>query len=220
MIKAILFDLDGTLINTNNLIVKSFQYAFKKHLNLDMDYDNIVKHFGEPLMHTMAMYDAENPHQLISVFREYNEEMHDELVEGFEQVNETLNELKNLGIKLAVVTSKRKDMSYRGLKLFNIFDYMDVIVTPEDTEKHKPEGEPVLKALEMLKLKPEEAIMVGDSANDILCAQNAGCLSCLVKYTALPLEDMLKYKPDYAVDRLWELIDIVSGSEDIAQVSS
>lgn len=209
MIKAILFDLDGTLVDTNNLIIQSFKHTFKKELNLDVDEAEIVMYFGEPLKYTLAKYGEENLDKLMNTYRSYNETMHDELACAVESADNALKALKASGIKVGVVTSKRRNMAERSLKLFNILDQMDIIVTPEDTEKHKPEGEPVLKACEILGIKPSEAIMVGDSYFDILCGKNAGAKTCLVKYTALPMEELLKYEPDYIIDDLNDLIKLL-----------
>lgn len=208
MIKAVLFDLDGTLINTNELIVESFQYTFKNLLNIEVTRDEIVKTFGEPLKDTMASYDEERADLLVSFYRNYNENKHDKLANIFKGVKEGLISLKSRGIKLGVVTSKRMALAMRGLKLINIYDYMDVIVTPEDTEKHKPLGDPAKKACELLEIDAEEAIMVGDSHNDILCGKNAGCSTALVKYTALSIDELMEYRPDYVIESIEDLVGI------------
>lgn len=209
MIKAVLFDLDGTLINTNDLIIDSFKHTFKKHLNIDVHESEIVMHFGEPLLDTLAEYDKENAHILMQTYREYNEEIHDELAKEIVGAKETLSELKALGIKVGVVTSKRRELAERGLKLFNLLDIMDVVITPEDTTKHKPEAEPVLKACDILAVRPEETIMVGDSHFDILCGKNAGAKACLVKYTALPIDMIMLHTPEYLVDEIKDILKIV-----------
>lgn len=214
MIKAILFDLDGTLINTNELIVESFNYAFKKHNNINIDREEIVATFGEPLGDTMARYDSEHSEILVKLFRSYNESKHDELATTFEGIEEGLKALKAINVKLGVVTSKRKIMAERGLKLIGIYDYMDVIVTPEDTDRHKPLGDPAEKACELLGIEPREAIMVGDSHNDILCGKSAGCSTCLVTYTALDMDSLLKHKPDYVIDKIEELVGICKNLEE------
>ncbi|MCT8975573.1 pyrophosphatase PpaX [Clostridium sp. CX1] len=208
MIKAILFDLDGTLINTNELIIESFQYTFNKHLNREVSREEIVRTFGEPLRGTMANYDEKSADLLVAIYREYNEKKHDELAYIFEGVKEGLVNLREMGVKLAIVTSKRRALAERGLKLINVFDYMDVIVTPEDTLKHKPLGDPAEKACEILKIRPDEAIMVGDSHNDILCGRNAGCSTAIVKYTALSMRELMEHKPDYVIDSIEDLVGI------------
>lgn len=210
MIKAVLFDLDGTLINTNNLIIKSFNHTFKKHLNKTLDEKKIVMFFGEPLKETLARYDRENVDALLKTYMEYNEVKHDELTKSFEGVEDAIKSIKERDIKVGVVTSKRRVMALKGLQLFGLDKLMDVIITPEDTKLHKPNGEPVLKACEVLKISPEEAIMVGDSYYDILCGKNAGAKACLVKYTALPIEEILKYDPDYTIDSIRELVEFIA----------
>lgn len=209
MIKAVLFDLDGTLIDTNNLVIESFKHTFKEELNIDVPESEIVMYFGEPLIDTLARYDKENAHLLLNTYIKYNESIHDDTAKEVVDAKETLSELKALGIKVGVVTSKRKLIAERGLKLFNLFDKMDVIITPEDTSKHKPEAEPVLKACELLKVQPNEALMIGDSHYDILCGKNAGAKTCLVKYTVLPIDKIMSYNPEYAVDSIKEVINIV-----------
>ncbi|MCM0650545.1 pyrophosphatase PpaX [Clostridium swellfunianum] len=209
MIKAILFDLDGTLIDTNDLIIQSFKHTFKRHLNKEVPESEIVMNFGEPLLATLQKYDNENADILIQTYRSYNEAIHDELTKEIVGVKETLRELKTLGIKIGVVTSKRRALAERGLKLFNLYELMEVIITPEDTEKHKPDAEPMLKACELLGVLPEEALMVGDSHYDILCGKNAGSKACLVKYTALPVDKIMEHKPHYAVDDIKEVLQIV-----------
>ncbi|WP_291572417.1 pyrophosphatase PpaX [Clostridium sp. UBA4548] len=209
MIKGILFDLDGTLINTNMLIINSFKYVFKENLDLIVEDNEIVQYFGEPLTYTMAKYTKDRVEELVQKYVEYSLSIHDEYTESFKGVEEGLIILREKGYKLAIVTSKRRTTALRGLRLFDLEKYFEVIVSPEDTEKHKPEGEPVLKACELLKLEPDEVLMVGDSHNDILCGKNAGAKTCLVKYTALPLEKLLEHKPDYVIDSVEEILNVI-----------
>ncbi|MBP1744632.1 MAG: pyrophosphatase [Firmicutes bacterium] len=208
MIKAILFDLDGTLIDTNELIVECFQYALKEHKNLDVPREDVVKTFGEPLVFAMQKYGEDNVDDLLNLFRKHQETRHDIMARECGGVTDGIKELKEDGIKIALVTSKRRPMTERGLNLIDIFKYMDAVVAFEDTEDHKPTGVPALKACELLDVRPEETIMVGDSHNDILCGKDAGCYTCLVSYTALPLEELMSYEPDFIIDRLSELVEI------------
>ena len=208
MIKAILFDLDGTLIDTNELIVECFQYALKEHKNLDVPREDVVKTFGEPLVFAMQKYGEDNVDDLLNLFRKHQETRHDIMARECGGVTDGIKELKEDGIKIALVTSKRRPMTERGLNLIDIFKYMDAVVAFEDTEDHKPTGAPALKACELLDVRPEETIMVGDSHNDILCGKDAGCYTCLVSYTALPLEELMSYEPDFIIDSLSELVEI------------
>jgi pyrophosphatase PpaX len=212
VIKAVLFDLDGTLIDTNKLIIESFKHTFRNHLNKDISEGDIINCFGEPLTITLARYDKDNVEELMKTFKKFNEDKHDELASGISNAIETIKELKKLDIKIAVVTSKRRMMAERGLKLFGLFELIDLLITPEDTIKHKPDGEPAEKACQILKVYKHEALMVGDSHFDILCGKNAGCKTCVVGYTALPIENIMKYNPDYKIENLKDLLNIIETS--------
>lgn len=210
MIKAVLFDLDGTLLDTNDLILASFREAFSKCLGMNLDDKEISKHFGKPLEDSFSDYaDKDIVKEMIKTYRSYNDANHDSKCMSFEGVHDILKELKRKGIKLAVVTSKRKIMCERGMKISGIYDYIDVIITPENTEKHKPDKEPALKACELLEELPEKSLFVGDSTFDILCGKAAGCYTCAVSYTALPIEELEKVKPDYFISKFSELLTVI-----------
>lgn len=193
MIKAILFDLDGTLLDTNELIYNSFCHTFNEFINREVSKSEITNLYGKPLEYSFSSYteDKELVDKMIKVYREYNLKHHDNMCVPFDGVVELLTKLKNKGIKLGIVTSKKKDTAIRGMKVGKILDFMDVIITPEVTKKHKPHGEPALKACEILNVSPSETIMVGDSSYDLLCGKRAGCYTCGVHYTAINIEELL-----------------------------
>ena len=211
MIKAVLFDLDGTLINTNELIYNSFSYVLRDVLKLNVCDEEITSTYGKPLENTMKKYenDKYTAEELIRIYRKYNEEHHDNMCKPFQGVSKMLKALKDKGIKTAIVTSKRKGLAMRGLKLGNLLQYMDVVISPEDTIKHKPEAEPAIKACEALNVKTSEAIMVADSSYDLLCGKKAGCLTCGVSYTQTGIENLLNTNPDYMVKNPLEILDIL-----------
>lgn len=210
--KYILFDLDGTLIDTNQMIIDSFKHTYKTHLNRDIEEKEILLNFGEPLITTLRRYSSENAEELYDTFINYNESIHDNSVSLCCNIQECLAKLKEMGCILAVVTSKRQKMAHRGLELLDIMKYFSVVVTVDDTEEHKPHPAPVLKALEKLGAAPEEAIMVGDSIFDIQCAHNAGVKAVQVTWGA-SLEHLQHETPEYLVDNALEIVDIVSGKD-------
>jgi pyrophosphatase PpaX len=211
MIKAVLFDLDGTLLDTNELIYDSFCTAFKDILDMKLPKEEITLLYGKPLKYTFSNYtdDKDIIEKLIDSYRSYNGKHHDNMCKPFKGVKELLLALKERGIKLGIVTSKRKEVAKRGLILGEIIDYMDIIISPEDTIKHKPEGEPALKACEILKISPKEAIMVGDSPYDLLCGKNAGCFTCGVEYTAIQVEELIKTEPSYMIKKPLDLLELI-----------
>ncbi|HHY92922.1 MAG TPA: HAD hydrolase-like protein, partial [Firmicutes bacterium] len=142
--RCVLFDLDGTLIDTNRLIIESFQYTLRKHLGCEAPETEIVSTFGRPLLEGLAHFSREKAPEMLKTYRAYNEARHDATTTLVPGVRETLTALKEAGLALAVVTSKRRGLALRGLQLFGLDAYMDAIVTPEDTTRHKPEPDPVL----------------------------------------------------------------------------
>ncbi len=211
MIKAILFDLDGTLLDTNELIYNSFRHTFNEFVNREVSKSEITSLYGKPLEYSFSNYteDKELVNKMIKVYREYNLKHHDNMCAPFDGVVELLTKLKNKGIKLGIVTSKKKDTAVRGMEIGNIIKFMDVIITPELTEKHKPDGEPALKACEILNVNPNETIMVGDSSYDLLCGKRAGCYTCGVYYTAINIEELLEVQPTYMIKHPLDILELI-----------
>lgn len=210
MIKAVLFDLDGTLLDTNELIYTSFVKTFKDKLNIELKKEEVTQFFGIPLGDPFKKYtNSENVDELVAYYREYNEAIHDTMCFAFEGVKELLTSLRDKGIKIAIVTSKRRELAERGMKIAGIYDFMDVIITPESTKKHKPDGEPAIKACNDLGIDPSEAIMVGDSPFDIYCGKNAGCKTCGVNYTFIDLNVLKESEPDYFIDKPLDILNLI-----------
>ncbi len=209
--KYVLFDLDGTLIDTNRLIIDCFKHTYKAHLDLDVSEEEILKHFGEPLIITLRRYSEEKHQEMFETYVSFNEAIHDDYVTLCPGVRECLEGLKSLGCTMAVVTSKRRRGALKGLELFGIKDCFKAIVALEDTERHKPEPEPILRAIELLGADLDSVLMVGDSIFDIECASNAGVKSVLVNWSAANGFQDEQKTPDYTVRSMEEVIDIVRG---------
>ncbi|MFZ5352235.1 MAG: pyrophosphatase PpaX [Bacillota bacterium] len=207
--KYILFDLDGTLIDTNRLIIDSFKHTYKTHLDMEVTEEQILKNFGEPLITTLKRYSEEKAEEMFQTYISFNEAVHDEYVSLCSGVKECLKVLSEMGCVMAVVTSKRKKIALRGLELFGIHKYFESMVAYEDTISHKPEPEPILLALKQLGADKQEALMIGDSVFDIQCARNAGVKSILVKWSAADGFQGEAAAADYVVHEIQEIVDIV-----------
>lgn len=212
IIRGILFDLDGTLIDTIDLIIKAFDHSFDVCLNKKIPHEEFVKYFGLPLRSAMRNYVPEDQVEtLCDVYREFNLQYHDELIKPFMGVTATLTALKERGIKIAVVTSKKVPMANRGLHCMGLENYIDVVIGCDICEYHKPHPEPMQKALSALELRAEECICVGDSPFDLQSGQAAGCYgAAAVRYTSFDWQQMLlEGKPDYILEKITDLIPIV-----------
>ena len=208
MIKAVLFDFDGTLIDTNDLIFQSYRTAFKSVLDRDISDEEILTLYGRPLRGSLMEY-GEPWERLYNAYRDFNETRHDDLAKGFEGAAEGVRLIREMGFKTGIVTAKRLHMVKRGLSIMGLEDAFDVIVTPDDTDKSKPDPEPVLCGCKKLNVLPGETLYVGDSIFDMQAGKAAGALLCAVKYTLTPIDKISAFKPQFFVDSMTELADLL-----------
>lgn len=192
MIRTVLFDLDGTILDTNELIIQSFLHTFEGVTPEPVTREHIIPNMGRPLVDQMVYFSGrQQVDDLVMKYRKFNVEKHDELVKEFPFVKETLARLHAAGIKLGVVTSKIRLTTEMGLRLTGMFEYFGTIVTVDDVEKPKPDPEGIFKALQALGGDSQSALMVGDSHYDLEAARNAGVSSVAVAWS-LKGEDYLK----------------------------
>ena len=181
MINTVLFDFEGTLVNTNDVIIASWQHTYMYYLGREESLEKITACFGEPLLLTMEREFPEvDPRESAEVYRNFQKENADELVKIFPGIKELLESLKTDGCRMGVVTSRTRESAQRYMDMFGIGDYFEEMVSCDDTDIHKPNPEPILLCLKKMGITAEEALMVGDSPFDIKCANNAGVKSVLV----------------------------------------
>ena len=215
-IKAVLFDFDGTLMDTNGIIINSWQYAFKVAEGRVLTLDEIRRNFGEPLRDSMVhLFPGRDPDEMVDLYRHYQRHIFMDKLHMFPGMRELVLGLKERGIKVAVVTSRFWNTIRKGVYLFDIADEFDAVVSGEDNTKPKPDPEPCLVCLERLGASPEEALVIGDTKFDILCGKNAGIRTVLVNWT-LAVSDEEKqgvYRPDYFIDRAEDVYSIIDSIE-------
>ena len=205
-IDTVLFDLDGTLINTNELIIASFLHTLDHYFPKQYNREGVIQFIGPSLHDSFGRVNPEKVDEMIEMYRTFNHEKHDELVEEYDTVFETVKQLHEKGYKLAVVTTKRSETAKMGLKLTGLDQFFDVIVGIDDVDKVKPDPEPLLKALDALNSSPEKAIMVGDSQYDILGGKNTGTKTAGVAWTIKGREFLANYGPDVMLETMADLL--------------
>lgn len=208
-IDTLLFDLDGTLIDTNELIIKSYLHTFEEYYPGEYVREDVLPFMGPPLREVFDRIDMEKSEEMVKTYRTYNLAKHDELVTAFDGVVDTIQHLHQLGFKLAIVTTKIADTAMMGLKLTGLDEYFDVVIALEDVEEPKPDPEPVYTALQRLGAKPENAMMIGDNHHDILSGKNAGTQTAGVAWSLKGKEHLLTYEPDYILDDIKDLLTIL-----------
>lgn len=204
----VLFDLDGTLIDSGAIILASFRHATRTVLAREIPDAELEALVGGSNIHDqMRAIDAGRVDELVRVYREHNEPLHDEL-EAFEGIEMVLAELRRQGRRLGIVTAKRRksvDLAFAVLPLERFFD---VVVTSDMTERHKPDPEPVLTAIEQLGAAPETTAFVGDSPFDVGAGKAAGVFTVAVAWGNIHPAERLD-EADVLVESPRELLGVL-----------
>ncbi len=208
-VNTLLFDLDGTLIDTNELIISSFLHTLDQYYPEKYKREDAIQFIGPPLYDTFVAIDETRVDEMVKTYREHNLSHHDQIVTEFEGVFETVEALYKKGYKLGIVTTKLRGTVNMGLKLTKLDQFFDVVVTLDDVKKAKPDPEPIHKALALLNSSPEETIMVGDNHHDIVAGQNAGTKTAGVAWSLKGVEYLQTFKPDYMLHNMSDLLAIL-----------
>jgi pyrophosphatase PpaX len=205
---TVLFDLDGTLIDSGAIILASFRHATRTVLSREIPDAELAALVGGSSIHEqMRSIDPRRVDELVRVYREHNEPLHDEL-EAFEGVEQLLAELKRQGRKLGIVTTKRRKTVELAFAVLPLERFFDAVVTSEATARHKPDPEPVLTALEQLGALSSEAAFVGDSPFDVAAGKAAGVFTVAVAWGNIHPPERLA-QADVLVHTPAELLDVL-----------
>ncbi len=223
MLDAGLFDFDGTLVDTTELIYQSMRHATGEVFGCELPHEVLMANVGQPLPRQMEVLvegyagdrggstdPARLANELLESYRLHNERNHEDLIREFPGIEETLARLREAGIKVAVVTSKRRSSVELAVQTFpGLGEVADHFVTMEDTDEHKPRPAPLLKGLELLGASRESAAYVGDSPHDVEAARAAGIPSVALSWGAFPESVLREAEPDYVVPDLDSAVDVL-----------
>jgi pyrophosphatase PpaX len=211
---AVLFDLDGTLIDSVELIVNSALYAFDKCGHPPPAAEEWLADLGLPLRTMFGRFisDESAMEELVAGYREYQLANHDRLVRPYDEVAATLTALHDRGHALAVVTSKAEPLARRGLAHVGLDRFFEVIVGLESCTRHKPDPEPVHIALDRLGVPPKDAAFVGDSPHDMAAGRAAEVTTIAALWGPFTRAQLAPSEPDYYIERMSELIPIVGAT--------
>jgi pyrophosphatase PpaX len=211
LLRAALFDFDGTLVDTTELIYQSMRHATGEVLGREIPREELLANVGQPLPRQMQLIDADRAEALLESYRLHNEEHHDNLIQEFPGIEESLARLRANQVRVAVVTSKRRFSVQMALQSFpGLGEVVDRFVTMEDTTQHKPDPAPLLKGLELLGGVPRsEAAYVGDSPFDVAAAKAAGIESVAVSWGAFSEDTLRLAEPDHLVEDIDSAVDVL-----------
>jgi pyrophosphatase PpaX len=206
--RVVLFDLDGTLIDSGPIILASMEHAVRTVLGREIPREQLALTIGgQGIVAQMQAIDPAHAEELLEVYKDHNDGLH-ETLEAFDDLLELLPRLRGEGRRLGIVTAKRHRTVELSLERFPALrDDFDVVVAHEDTERHKPDPDPVLLAVEKLDASPEEAAYVGDSPFDIRAAKAADVFAIAVGWGGIHPDDrLLAEEPDAFVASPQELL--------------
>ncbi len=208
-INTVLFDFDGTIMDTNDLILQSWQNTFRVLTGHEAEEKTILATLGEPLELTLERFFPDVPLQkCLDTYRGWHHDNFVQLIKMFPGMLELLEELRSRGYKMGLVTSRLKYTTMLGVEKYDLGKYFDYILTADDTDKHKPDPAPILITLEKLGSLPEESIMIGDTLLDMGCARNAGVTSVLVDWT-IAVSEKDKTQADHIIKKAEDLLEIL-----------
>lgn len=208
-IDTLLFDLDGTLVDSNECILESLRRTILHYIpDYPMTRSTLLEMMGPPLSETFQIHSKNHDviQDMIRYYRSVYSLLEPEMISLYPGTIEMLEYFKRQNMKIAIVTTKFKESAYPSIKKFHIDRYLDLLIGLDDVQNHKPHPEPVLKAIRELGSK--RAIMTGDNRSDIESGKYAGILTCGVDWS-LKRQDLLSSSPDFWVHSFQEFINII-----------
>jgi pyrophosphatase PpaX len=209
MIKVVIFDLDGTLIDTNDLIIDAFYHVINELLGRSPTEEELNYVYGKTLDEQMEFFSVEESHKLVEAYKSFYRAHMDERTHLFEGIKDLLDELAKIDIKMATVTNKGSRGVRHAFDKFGIGKYFDATISADDVSNGKPDPEGIFAVLNRLGVEAEEALFVGDSLNDISAAKKAGVLSVLVGWTLFHEDHYSEFGADFIINKPTELLNLI-----------
>lgn len=211
----VLFDLDGTIVDTVELITQSFRHATRTVLGKVLPDEVITAGVGQPLLAQMQRLSADHAQELLEVYREYNHRCHDDLIRRYAGIEEMLVALRTAGRQLGIVTSKGQEATDMAFRSVGLAHHFDVVITASDTEEHKPSPVPLRLCLARLGATAAGSIYVGDSPYDVQAGLAAGMATVAVSWGLFDRATLLAARPRYWVDSPTELLALCLRGEGV-----
>src|ERR1019366_93274 len=214
-LRAVLFDLDGTLLDSIGLIVDAMHHAFEGFDGTVPADSSWMAGIGTPLYKQLALYarSAEELDMLRERPRAYQFIHHDDVIREYPGTSAVLENLHARGLVMGIVTSKGDELARRGLELTGLAKFLPGVVSADSVTKHKPEPEPVLLALEQLGVGADEALMMGDSPHDISSGNAAGVRTIGALWGPFTREQIAVAHPAYWLSNIRELPSLLEALE-------
>lgn len=219
-LECILFDLDGTLIDTIELIRESMRHATATVLGEALPDDVLMRNVGVPLINQMREFSPEHADALLAAYREHNHRVHDVMVKEYPGVETALERFSARGLKMGIVTSKSRAVALMGIDRFSLMRFFETLVACDDVPIHKPEPYPLLHAAQQLGVEITRCAYVGDSPHDMAASIAAGSISIAATWGGFTKERVLEPGPEYVAESIADVEAILGGHEKAYRVNS
>lgn len=207
--EAVVFDLDGTVVDSVELIIVSFQHAMREVLGREVSREGSIAYVGRPLREQMMFFSPEHVDELVASYREFNHREHDRMLTLYDGISPLLDRLQRSGVKLGLVTSKSRYTTQMAFDLTGIESYFGATVCADESPGNKPSPDPILLCLERLQVSPNDAAYVGDSPSDIQAAHAAGVDAIGVTWGVFDPDTLAAEKPGRLVHTICELAEVL-----------
>jgi len=208
---ACLYDLDGTLIDSIELIFATYRHTLLQHRGTAPSDDVWLQGLGTTLREQLGPFarDADELEDMVATYRDFNFAHHDAMIRPFPGTRTAVAGLKQRGVKLGIVTSKMQYGLRRGLRVCGLDDLFTVLVAADDVEKHKPDPTPVLLAMEQLRVEPGRTLFVGDSPHDVVAGNAAGVTTAAALWGPFPRPTLEQAAPDHWLEQPSDIAGLV-----------
>jgi HAD superfamily hydrolase (TIGR01509 family) len=207
---AFIFDIDGTLTSTNELIFATFNHVTEKYLNKSYSPNEIISFFGPTEDVILKNWMGNRYDDARRDYYKFYADNHDAMAHIFPGILDIVGMIKKEGLPLAIFTGKGRKSSEITLSKIGLLDYFDMIISGDDVVNHKPDPEGINKFLSGFKLNPDRVLMIGDAPADVIAARHAGIKCASVLWDSYAKEEVLKLKSDYvfhSIEELREFLD-------------
>lgn len=209
-IEVVLFDLDGTLVDTIEMIRTSMRYATETVLGAALPDEELMRNVGVPLARQMREFSEEHADELLRVYREHNADVHDALIAEYPGVEEALEALGKR-YRLGIVTSKSTPLAWRAVDHFGLRDHFELLVGSDDVDRHKPDPYPIVYAMNKLGVQPARCVYVGDSPHDMNAALSAGVVAIAALWGGFTADEVLAPGPHLSAKSMTEVAELLLG---------
>ncbi|HJP01437.1 MAG TPA: HAD-IA family hydrolase [Planctomycetota bacterium] len=217
-----LFDLDGTLIDSVDLILASYRHTLRIHRGIDLPPEHFRPGLGRPLVEQLALItsDPGEVEAMVASFRDHNREHHDRGVSAYPGVDAALLELARGGATLGIVSSKNSATAWRGLECCGLAQHFEVLIGSDDVSQHKPHPAPVLAAMVRLDARAATTVFIGDSPQDLEAGRRAGVRTAAAAWGPFDRAELEPQAPDVWLASPSEILSLLDGPLNGAAVPS